>query len=72
MWTCPDRDSRPEKSSCIVLSGFDFARVCQFKEQFQGFKQVFPGFLNAVALAGNVQFWAQGNVTVAFTLDNAR
>ena len=44
----------------------------RFTKQRQSLPQVVPGLCHAGALAGNVQFGTEGDVSIAFTLYNCR
>jgi len=48
----------------------DFRSISGFKKQRQRFDEVGAGFFKAVALAGDVQFRAQGHIPVSFALDD--
>lgn len=43
-----------------------------FEKQLQGFPEIGAGFLDGLALAGDVQFRAQGDVPITLALDNCR
>jgi hypothetical protein len=77
--------SRPERTRSLVTphlkagyedfrvqAGPHFSSVGSLQEQPHRFLQILSRLFNRPPLAGNVEFGAQGNITIAFSLDNGR
>ena len=53
-------------------AGLHFSCVGSLQEQLQRLFQILSRLLDCVALTGNVELGAQGNITIAFSLDDGR
>lgn len=51
-------------------ASLDFGSICGLEEQLQCFGQIAPCFFDSAALAGDVQFGTEGNITVALAFDD--
>jgi hypothetical protein len=56
----------------VVQSLGNLVRTGGFEKQFNRLHQIIFGLVNGVALAGDIQFRAQGDISVAFSLNDRR
>ena len=56
----------------VVEPALDLAGRSRFKKQFQRLLQVVASLIHRIALAGDVQLWAEGYVARSFPFDYCR
>lgn len=66
----PNRDLDPSYEHFAVQPARDLGRVGRLKEEFQGLDEIGSRGLDRIALAGDIQFGAQRDVSVIFALDD--
>lgn len=68
----PNRDLDLSYKDLTMETAVDFRRVGSLKEEREPFDQVCACLFNRAALTGDIQFGAQRNKAIVFSLDNRR
>src|SRR5579883_1470650 len=66
----PNGDLQTSDEDLVVEPLLYLGRIGTLEEQLQRLGQVALGILDGIALAGDVQFGAEGNIAVSLALDN--
>jgi hypothetical protein len=66
----PNLNLKPGYKNLGVLAALDLRAVGGLKEQLDRFLQIFPGSLDRIALACDINFGAQADIAVTLALNN--
>jgi ABC-type metal ion transport system substrate-binding protein len=65
----PNADLNLRYENFAAHASLNFVARSAFKEQLKSFSQILASRLHSLALAGDVQFWTQGDETIVFALN---